>query len=222
MRVGPLIASGRDCDIFDAGAGRVIRRARDGRSLEQEASVMRHARRHGFPAAHVVDADGPDMLMERIDGPNLAQDASRRPWRLWAHARLLAALLRQLAEVRAPGWLPAAQGCPGVSLLHLDLHPFNVLLCAEGPRVIDWANASRGAPGADVANTWLALAATPMPDPVRGAGRWLMLRAFLDGVDRRQASAHLAAVGGWRLADRNTSRAERARIGRIVAREAGG
>jgi aminoglycoside phosphotransferase (APT) family kinase protein len=39
-------------------------------------------------------------------------------------------------------------------LVHLDLHPLNVLCTRRGPVVIDWPAAARGAPGVDVALTW--------------------------------------------------------------------
>jgi hypothetical protein len=219
MQVGPMIAAGRDCHIFAAGAGEVVRRARDGRSLEREASIMRHARRSGFPVPEVFDADGADILMERISGVNMGQDLGRRPWRLRSHAVLLAELLRQLAAVRAPDWLPAVEGCPGTKLLHLDLHPFNVLITDDGPRVIDWANASRGAAGADLANTWLTMATAPVP----GIGPRLLsrplLKAFLDSIDRDAARPYLGAIARLRCADRNVLPAERASIDRLVTRE---
>jgi len=222
MQVGSVIASGRDCHILDAGAGKVVRRARDGRSLEREASVMRQARRNGFPAPEVFDADGPDILMERIDGPTMMQDAARRPWRVRSHARLLAELLRTLAGVRALGWLPAAEGCLGSGLLHLDLHPLNVLLTGDGPRVIDWANASRGAPGADLANTWLTMAVAPMPQLLPRVLRRRMVGAFLDHVDLETARPYLAAIAERRRADRYVLDAERADIDRLVTRETRG
>lgn len=216
MRVGTMIATGRDCYIFEAGAGKVVRRARHGRSLEREASVMRHARRHGFPAPEVFDADGPDILMERVDGVNMLEDAAGQPWRLMAHARLLAELLEQLAAVRAPGWLPAAEGCVGNSLLHLDLHPLNVLITADGPHVIDWANACRGAAGADVANTWLTLATVQV---TARAERSLMLGTFLDHIDREAARPYLGAMAERRRGDANLVADELADIDRLVARE---
>lgn len=222
MQVGPMIASGRDCDIFAAGTGKVVRRARDGRSLEREASVMRHARRNGFPAPEVFDADGTDILMERIDGVDLMQDAASSPSRLPSHAQLLADLLRQLGAVRAPGWLPAAEGCMGASLLHLDLHPLNVLITGDGPWVIDWANASRGAAGADVANTWLTMATAPAGELVPPGARQLMLGTFLDGIDREAARPYLGAMARRRSADRYVSDAERADIDRLVTRETSG
>ncbi|GAA1007768.1 hypothetical protein Aple_071270 [Acrocarpospora pleiomorpha] len=217
MRVGCLIGSGRDCDVFEAGAGKVIRRAKDGRSLEREASVMRHARRGGFPAPEVFDADGSDILMERIDGPSLPEDAVAHPWRMSEHGALLGELLIKLSAVRAPGWLPAA--CGGGKLLHLDLHPYNVLLTHDGPRVIDWANAGRGASAADVASTWLAVASFPLRDPELRRGRPLMLAAFLDHVDREAARPYLYMMAERRRTDRNADTAETAAIDRLLARE---
>ena len=45
--IGPKLAEGRDSEIFEHGAGRVLRVARDGRSLIVEADIMRYVRSHG-------------------------------------------------------------------------------------------------------------------------------------------------------------------------------
>ncbi|MBN6053811.1 phosphotransferase, partial [Nonomuraea sp. RK-328] len=220
MHAGSLIAAGLDCDIFQAGPGKIIRRAREGRSLEREASVMRHAWRNGFPVPQVFDADGPDILMEHVEGTSMRQEAAERPERMPGHGRLLGELLRRLAAVRAPGWLQAADGCPGNRLLHLDLHPANVLLTADGPRVIDWANAARGASGADTALTWLILAAAPVGDPAVAAGREGLLEGFRDGADIEAARPYLRVMGERRRADGNVTAGERAAIDRFLTREA--
>ncbi|MBB3725244.1 phosphotransferase [Nonomuraea dietziae] len=221
MQVGSLIAAGYDCEIFEAGPGRVVRRSRDGRSLEREAAVMRHARRHGFPAPEVFDADGPDILMEHVAGPSLLEETARAPGRAAEHGELLAGLLRRLSTVRSPGWLQAAAGRPGNRLLHLDLHPGNVLLTGDGPRVVDWANAARGAPGADVACTWLILATATVTQPSLEEGRAGLLAAFLDGVDPAAARPHLRAEARRRRAERDLTAEEQAEIDRFLAREAG-
>ncbi|MEU4701070.1 phosphotransferase [Nonomuraea dietziae] len=221
MQVGSLIAAGYDCEIFEAGPGRVVRRSRDGRSLEREAAVMRHARRHGFPAPEVFDADGPDILMEHVAGPSLLEETARAPARAAEHGELLAGLLRRLSTVRSPGWLQAAAGRPGNRLLHLDLHPGNVLLTGDGPRVVDWANAARGAPGADAACTWLILATATVTQPSLEEGRAGLLAAFLDGVDPEAARPHLRAEAQRRRAERDLTAEEQAEIDRFLAREAG-
>ncbi|MEV4167429.1 phosphotransferase [Nonomuraea dietziae] len=221
MQVGSLIAAGYDCEIFEAGPGRVVRRSRDGRSLEREAAVMRHARRHGFPAPEVFDAEGPDILMEHVAGPSLLEETARAPARAAEHGELLAGLLRRLSTVRSPGWLQAAAGRPGNRLLHLDLHPGNVLLTGDGPRVVDWANAARGAPGADAACTWLILATATVTQPSLEEGRAGLLAAFLDGVDPAAARPHLRAEARRRRAERDLTAEEQAEIDRFLAREAG-
>ncbi|WP_405672253.1 phosphotransferase family protein [Streptomyces sp. NBC_01530] len=54
---------------------------------------------------------------------------------------MFAGLLRRLHSV------PARHSAGRV--LHLDLHPDNVMLTPDGPRVIDWTNAEEGDPGLD-------------------------------------------------------------------------
>ncbi len=58
------------------------------------------------------------------------------------HARLLADLHRRLHGIAAPEWLPAIG--PGGAVIHLDLHPDNVMLHGNGALFIDWANARAG------------------------------------------------------------------------------
>lgn len=47
LPIRPKIAVGRDSESFEHGPGRVLRVARDGRSLVAEAEIMRHAPLHG-------------------------------------------------------------------------------------------------------------------------------------------------------------------------------
>ncbi|MEV4577344.1 phosphotransferase [Nonomuraea jabiensis] len=44
-----------------------------------------------------------------------------------------------------------ASADPGDRVLHLDLHPDNVMLTPRGPVVIDWCNSQDGPPGFDCA-----------------------------------------------------------------------
>ncbi|WP_327743743.1 aminoglycoside phosphotransferase family protein [Streptomyces europaeiscabiei] len=43
----------------------------------------------------------------------------------------------------------ASSAAPTPRVLHLDLHPENVILTTHGPQVIDWSNAEEGPPGLD-------------------------------------------------------------------------
>jgi hypothetical protein len=76
------------------------------------------------PAARALNET--EIVMERLDGPTMLDDLGRRPWRIDRHAQTLATLHRRLHEIDAPAWLPAPLG-EGRSLLHLDLHPDNVI-----------------------------------------------------------------------------------------------
>ncbi|SOC51971.1 Phosphotransferase enzyme family protein [Blastococcus aggregatus] len=159
-----LLGVGRDADVFALDGGRVLRRYRDPqRSAEREARVMAHARAAGLPVPEVFDVDGADLVLQRIEGPTMAAALVRRPWTLAAQARVLAGLHRAVHEVPAPEWLPGVGDLGGTALLHLDLHPENVLLAAGGPVVIDWTNAARGPAGADVADAWLVMSVGSVP-----------------------------------------------------------
>ncbi|HEV7524645.1 MAG TPA: phosphotransferase [Acidimicrobiia bacterium] len=166
-----LLASGRDGDIFEFAPGLVLRKTRDGRSIAHEARTMRYVAEHGYPVPHIeeVRADGTEIVMERIDGP-MMMDAMVRPIsKLGEHLRLLADLHDRLHEIPAPDWLPAMPN-GGDRILHLDLHPMNVIMAANGPVVVDWPNARRGEPMADVALTYALMSCgrVPLPRPLAG------------------------------------------------------
>ena len=211
-----LLASGRDADIFEHGPGLVLRRARKGRSMATEARTMAWARDHGYPVPAVdsISDDGLDLVMERIDGVSMVEALGRRPWTIPAHGRALADLHRRLHEIPAPEWVPAAPcGDPGDRLLHLDLHPLNVMVTATGPIVIDWPNAAAGDPATDVALTWGLMAAGAVPAGrvmrlLARRGRAALIGAFLAGVDADAARRALPSVVAWKVGDPHLSPAE--------------
>jgi aminoglycoside phosphotransferase (APT) family kinase protein len=212
---GELLASGRDSDIFDVGPGLVLRRSRRGRSMAEEARVMEHARAHGYPVPAIdqISDDGTDLVMERLDGPSMLAALGRRPWSVRRQGAVLADLHRQLHDIPAPDWLPAAPFGSGDRLLHLDLHPMNVILTSKGPVVIDWPNARRGDGDADLALTWVLLAAGGIPAgrvkaAVLGAGRAQLIAGLLAPFDRAAVAAQLAGVVEWKAADPNMTAAE--------------
>ncbi|HEX8580808.1 MAG TPA: phosphotransferase [Acidimicrobiales bacterium] len=222
---GPLLASGRDSEIFDVGGGRVLRRPRSGRSLAGEATVMAAVHATGYPVPRVDEVlpDG-SLVMERVEGPTMLDDLARRPWRARRHARTLASLLGRLHDVAAPeGMALAPAGVPGDAIVHMDLHPANVLMSPAGPVVVDWANAGRGAPAADVAMTWLLCRAAQAP--VEGAAR-VVVAAFqarfaelvVAGLDRRAAMAVVPAVVEWKAKDGNLHPGEVEAMRRLARR----
>jgi aminoglycoside phosphotransferase (APT) family kinase protein len=218
-----LIASGRDCDVYDAGPGLVLRRQRDGRSIEHEARIMDHLREAGYPVPRVDRAEGADLVMERIDGPTLLDHAIRRPLRLARWAAVLAELHQRLHRIEAPEWLPEA-GDGGTTIVHFDLHPLNVLMSPRGPVVIDWTNAMRGDEATDVAQTWIIMATSTIEGSwlERTLGprfRGLYVRSFLGHFDLAPVRARLAQVGEARKADPNLRPEEVLAVDRLVAAE---
>ena len=173
---------------------------------------MRYVRERGYPAPEVMSVAGPDLVLERATGTTMAVDIGRRPWTLVRHARLLADLHRRLHRIAAPEWLPAIG--PGGAVIHLDLHPENVLLHGKAALVIDWANARAGDWADDVAQTVVILAAADLPPATMLAIR-VFLPIYLGGFDRAAVHAHLPAAIERRMADPNMTPRERELIPRV-------
>ena len=114
---------------------------------------------------------------------------------------------------------PADLGPPGDRLLHLDLHPLNVLLGPSGPVVIDWPRAAAGDPAADVAATWVVVGGAAIPPGILLAtfgrmGRGVLLRRFLTGSP--PADHVLAEAVEWKCADPHMGPVEQAAMRRLV------
>lgn len=147
------LASGRDADVYALDAGRVLRRYRAGGDVRVEAEVMTHLRGAGFPVPKVYDADGPDLVLERLSGATLTESFVAGVTDVRSGARILADLHRRLHA------LPARRSAaPDARILHLDLHPGNVILTPDGPVVIDWRNTDEGPPELDTSLSALILA----------------------------------------------------------------
>jgi aminoglycoside phosphotransferase (APT) family kinase protein len=214
---GPLVGRGRAADVYDVGGGRVLRRYRSAHDSAPEAELMRHVAAHGFPVPEVHDVDGRDLVMERVAGPSQLDVLPHRPWLASTFGRELADLHGRLDAV------PPLAGRPG-RILHLDLHPGNVLRTAAGPVVIDWSNATVGDRADDVATTWLLLA-VGRPDGGRAIQvlaavlRRRLLGALLGGVDTAAARAALPGACARRELDPNMSPEELAAIRALAAAE---
>jgi aminoglycoside phosphotransferase (APT) family kinase protein len=223
---GDLIASGRDADIFECGSEQVLRRSRNGRSMAGEAQTMEFVRSRGYPVPKVseVSDDGLDLVMERVDGPTMVDAMTARPWRIGRMARQLADLHVAVHELPAPSWLKPAPCGEGDRLLHMDLHPLNVLMAPSGPVVIDWTNASRGDPWVDVAVTWALVVAGEVPAGrleavVTGIGRRVLVRAFLKPFAGERLRSTLAEVVPWKCKDPNMSDLEQASMWALLGRQ---
>jgi aminoglycoside phosphotransferase (APT) family kinase protein len=222
--LGPRLAAGRDMVVHALGDDRVVRQAADARSLVVEAQLMEHVRSAGYPVPRVFRVGPGQMVLERVEGPTMLEDLGKRPWKLRAHARMLADLHRRLHRIEAPESLRAFP-VAGRSVLHLDLHPGNVMLSPDGPVVIDWTNVARGDGAADVALTWMILAAFEADEKgimrvIVPLFRSTLVRTFVNAAGRDDARRALAAVADYRSGDRNIRPRELARVEALVAREA--
>lgn len=212
---------------------KLFRRPDAGRQAAWEAAAMAAAGSVGnlVPATYgVAELMGrPGLIMERVEGRDLLAMVERRPWLVVKVGRILGELHARLHEVAAPEGLPslmdraaAAQGASqvptdvrafalavleslpdGDRLCHFDFHPANVIVSARGPVVIDWPNASRGDPTADVARTLLLVrvgklppGASPFLRLLAAAGRRLLTSGYLQGY-RRLRSLDGDALRRW-------------------------
>lgn len=167
----------------------------------------------GFPVPEVEAAAGTDLVMERLDGPTLADALATGTVGVEEGARSLAALHTRLHA------LPARiSPDPAIRVLHLDLHPANVLLSSRGPVVIDWRNTAEGPPELDVALTALIMAEVAVGDPVADLADLAAatMRMFLAhaGTDICRA---LAQATAQRAADPYLSPQEVQRVPRAAA-----
>jgi aminoglycoside/choline kinase family phosphotransferase len=148
-----LLAAGRTADVFALDEGRVLRRYRDGTDVTAEVEVMAYLSGLGFPVPRVDEADGTDLVMERLYGPTMLHAMLGGELDVDSAVGLLVDLQARLHA------LPARRSTrPDERILHLDLHPDNVVLSSRGPVVIDWQNAAEGPPDLDLALSALILA----------------------------------------------------------------
>jgi aminoglycoside phosphotransferase (APT) family kinase protein len=222
---GPLIARGRAADVFAYGDGLVLRRYRTDHDCLYEATVMQHVYAHGYPVPEVKEAAGRDLVMERIDGPTMLDDFSKHPRQLFRHAATLADLLQRLHAIPPMSGLTPKHP-DGTTIVHLDLHPLNVMLSSRGPVVIDWSNAGLGDPNAEIADLWLVMSCASAPVNaieriLVGLGRKAFVRSLLRHFDRDAVARALPLAFAGRSRDRNMSEAELGRMKRLVERFAG-
>jgi uncharacterized protein (TIGR02172 family) len=161
----------------------------------------------GLPApavGEIVELEGRmGIVCERVDGPSMLHALVEKPWLLARMARQLAELQvaihsrtgtdlpsqqeRLKSEIgRAPRLsagtkkrvLQVLEHLPdGNKICHGDFHPDNVLMAARGPVVIDWLDAGRGNPLADVARSALLLGVGSLP-PGTGLFRGWLIQSF--------------------------------------------
>jgi aminoglycoside phosphotransferase (APT) family kinase protein len=122
-------------------------------------------------------------IYERVHGRSMWEQMLEHPGQVPAHTRSLAELQAHLFTLVPPVVLPAqldrlrckireasSRVDPSLvaalellpptapsRLCHGDLHPGNVIMASDGPVIIDWFDAARGDPVADIARTSLLM-----------------------------------------------------------------
>jgi aminoglycoside phosphotransferase (APT) family kinase protein len=219
---GNLIGSGRRADVYDLGDGTVLRRYRTRvGDVEREADVMRYVRSKGFPVPEVYSAAGNDLVMEKVEGRTMMAKLVDSPTKLYSYGRLLARLLAALGEIPAPDWLMApgfAAHPSGDRVLHLDLHPMNVLIADSGPVVIDWTNAAGGPAGFDSAMTYVVMATYDTANQKEWLSQQVLVKSFRRARGRRIIDPFVATACDHRLADPGTSPEERVAVAALRSR----
>jgi len=219
-QIGNRIGTGRTGEVFEYGRHYVLRRRFDGGDLTQEVRLMHWLVEHGYPAPEPVEHDDPTALVtERIDGPSMLADLAAKPWKLSAHAKTLASLHHLLDDIPAPPWLRHLGS--GDALLHLDLHPDNVLIGPRGPVVIDWTNAAVGHRDLDRALTWVLLKTGEVDGNAAMKTLVTTLRERFASIFETAAGAaaiagHATTAAELRLLDDNVRPAEKDAIFRLA------
>ncbi|MFE7622096.1 phosphotransferase [Streptomyces sp. NPDC057509] len=211
MRIGQLLGSGRDADVYELDEAWVLRRYRAGMDASRELPVMSYLSASGYPVPRLgpqpPSARPGDLVLQRLHGPTMLESLLSGAVGAEEGAALLAGLLADLHTVPA-----RLSPDPEDRVLHLDLHPDNVILTADGPVVIDWSNTEEGTPALDRAMSALILAQVAV-DPAHPAAvdaRVLvttlvpLLAAADDGIPAR----HLADAATRRTLNPTMSPAE--------------
>ena len=200
---GRLLGSGRVNDVYEIDGAWVLRRNRKGwGDAVAEGAVMEHVRAHGYPVPRVrlAESTPTELVMERLAGPTMLEAYGAGLIGAAEAGDVLARLLRQLHGI--PG-----RGSAGRRVLLLDLHPENVMLTPDGPRVIDWSNTEEGDPGLDWGMSAVILAQAAVgAGPIAGPARELLDALLADPTHLTEDG--LAEARRRRAADVMTSRRE--------------
>jgi aminoglycoside phosphotransferase (APT) family kinase protein len=130
------------------------------------------------------------IIYSRVEGPTMLDRLATAPLKAGAYGRMLGQLHAEMhAKSGAPdlpdggdrlhGKIDSVEGAPevfkqtalemfsalprGAALLHGDFHPGNVILAPSGPVIIDWPDAARGHPLADVARSVVLISLGGLP-----------------------------------------------------------
>ncbi|HEY3531026.1 MAG TPA: phosphotransferase [Nocardioides sp.] len=200
-----VLASGREAEVFALDDDRVLRRFRDpARSAGATVGLLDRLTGLGYPVPAVLSWDGHELVQERVNGPRMDE------------AMTAGALAPSDAGLMLAGLLDRLHALPwgAEPLLHLDLHPQNVLLGDDGPVVIDWSNSRPGPPGLDVAMSGLILAQVAVAEPATYADVVAVLVGTMTGAVATEVVPYVDDAVALRRSDPNMTELELAQMGR--------
>ncbi|MFF1303328.1 phosphotransferase [Streptomyces sp. NPDC058307] len=186
MQTGGLLGSGRSADVFAIDDHWVLRRYRDGGDVSAEAAVMAYLAEHEYPVPRLRNpasaggstAPRTDLVMQRLHGPSMLQALLKGMLTAEEAGAGLAGLLHRLHSVPA-----RVSDDPVDRILHLDLHPDNVMLTSDGLMVIDWRNTQEGPPGLDWGMSALILAQVAVGNTALATPARAVLASLLAHLD---------------------------------------
>jgi hypothetical protein len=205
---------------------KLSKRLGDPSQAEHEAAVLKAVAPLGLGPAFedIIEVNGRwGLVMERIDDPVLAS-ALADPGLFPELLTVMVSLHTRIHAIEAPDTLPDLKqrlavriaraerltsdlrgdllarldAMPaGDRLCHGDFHPFNILGLDAHARVIDWLDASRGLPAADVCRTYV-LAGAYYPEFARA-----YVEAYLGdtGIEQTAIDAWMPFVAAARLVE---------------------
>ncbi|GAB3890071.1 phosphotransferase [Microbispora bryophytorum subsp. camponoti] len=170
---------------------------------------MSYVRSQDYPAPRVGLSSGADLVMERLSGSTMVEAAQQGRITPEEAGVILAGLLRRLHALP-----PRVSTNPADRVLHLDLHPENVMLTRQGPIVIDWTNAKEGPPALDRGISALILAEVAVSPRADAPAARIALASLLNEADD---VIDLDGALAIRAANPTLSRAEKQLLGEAMA-----
>jgi hypothetical protein len=178
----------------------------------------------------MVEIDGrKGLIYERVEGVSMLKMINMRPWQLFRLARQMAELHTAIHRQDGTGFpslrpaldatiqrvaslpvnistrvLQSLQDLPdGRALCHLDFHPDQVMMTAQGPMILDWMTACQGDALADVARTMVLFKVGQVPYGGRvmrafiNMWRGLFLDTYLSRYLELHPGLHREALTPW-------------------------
>jgi len=202
-------------------------------SVEKEEKITRTVYEAGLPAPAVhgiVEVEGRHgIIYERVDGPSMLEELISKPGEAGHFVDIFAKLHAEMHSLEVTGLpsqrrqieekiraaevlsedgrkaaLKTLHRLPdGVAVCHGDFHPDNILMSPRGPVIIDWVDATKGNPHADIARTILLIQQGELPPGKEDAEHILSLRGLLIKAYLRLysqiRSVSLEQIEAWRL-----------------------